>query len=767
MTTMVIEAAVRGLLLAIVVGAGLRVLRVTNVPVRKAAWSLVLVASLAMPFLMRWPAMTGLAKGMGWVVPIHRFDAQSAATQQRTVQEAEAGIPASTSQAEASLVLKSRVSARRKVTEPTSAAAMPAELHEVSEGAASAVPVATEPAVTRHSRQWPPVERLIVWVYLAGSGALLLRLLWGLGAAVWLWARAEEISPLDVPEENVRTTARISSPVTIGSGIVLPGNYREWERAKLRVVLAHERSHVRQMDFYLQLLAGLYTAVFWFSPLGWWLKRELSHLGEAISDRAGLEAAPSRLEYADVLLEFAAGTRRPLPGVAMARKGNLSRRVDQLLNEKLFERAFAEGRRRALVSLLLIPAALFAVTALVRVPRVAAQTETAPKTAAVQAAAPSAQEPDAARPTVGESNPPESQVTTMSPETVQNPATPPQAAPATGATAAGEDAAQTPQPAAVPQTVPAPPSAQPAAPEAAPAPAPEAPEDTDGPMTLDVGPMPEVTIPKMPKMKIVVPRTAEMLDDEMPQLMALDNMGSEFSLVGPGESFYLAPNGGSYGYAYYFSSNNGDSWAIVDGTSRNFSMGSGKDKEQLALAQRMAKGPFLWFSHEGKSYIVDDASTVARIQSLYAPMRDLGRQQEALGVQQRVMGRMEAELARQQRTNANVRIPDLSREMADAEAALNNLKSEQGQVMSEEKLGEMQSKLAEVEARLGKLEARSAMQNDFGEKMRGLGEQQREMAEQQQKLGEQERTQAKQAQEQVQSIIQECLRNGKATQVKN
>ena len=51
-----------------------------------------------------------------------------------------------------------------------------------------------------------------------------------------------------------------------------------------------KRSHVRQRDFYLQLLAGLYAALFWFSPLGWWLKRKLSDLGEAISDRAGLEA---------------------------------------------------------------------------------------------------------------------------------------------------------------------------------------------------------------------------------------------------------------------------------------------------------------------------------------------------------------------------------------------------------------------------------------------------------------------------------------------
>ncbi|MGA8528851.1 MAG: M56 family metallopeptidase, partial [Acidobacteriaceae bacterium] len=382
MTAMMIEAAVRGLLLAIVVGAGLRVLCVTNVPVRKAAWSLVLVGSLAMPFLMRWPAMTGLAQGIAWVVPIRQIEtAPSRAVPPPVVPDR-----GMRSQAEVSTSERLRLAKQQKAEAPPPAANSMA-LHAAKQDESPtdhaapvnpigrAVWVATEPSAARHSWQWPPAERVIVWVYLAMSGGLLLRLLWGVGAAIWLWARAEEVSPLEVPEENVRVSAQIPSPVTIGSGIVLPGDYREWNRAKLRVVLAHERSHVRQMDFYLQLLAGVYTAIFWFSPLGWWLKRTLSHLGEAISDRAGLEAAASRSDYAGVLLEFAASPRRALPGVAMARPGNLSRRVDQLLNEKLFQRAFAEGRRRAAVSLLLVPAALFAVTALVRVPRVAAQTE--------------------------------------------------------------------------------------------------------------------------------------------------------------------------------------------------------------------------------------------------------------------------------------------------------------------------------------------------------------------------------------------------------
>jgi len=80
----------------------------------------------------------------------------------------------------------------------------------------------------------------------------------------------------------VRISADIETPVTIGATILLPESYEDWDRSKLRVVLAHERSHVLQGDFYLQVVTGIYAALFWFSPLGWWLKKEISDLAEAI-----------------------------------------------------------------------------------------------------------------------------------------------------------------------------------------------------------------------------------------------------------------------------------------------------------------------------------------------------------------------------------------------------------------------------------------------------------------------------------------------------
>ncbi len=67
-----IEAALRSVLVAMAVWAGLRVLRVGNVLAQKAAWGLVLAAAVVMPMLLpvatRWQALPAKATV---VLPAH------------------------------------------------------------------------------------------------------------------------------------------------------------------------------------------------------------------------------------------------------------------------------------------------------------------------------------------------------------------------------------------------------------------------------------------------------------------------------------------------------------------------------------------------------------------------------------------------------------------------------------------------------------------------------------------------------------------------
>jgi hypothetical protein len=706
MTAMMIEAALRGLVFAVAVGVALRLFRVSNVPVQKAAWSLVLIACVAMPFVMRAKPVTTWSQRLGWTVPIPVNRPAESRVALRSALVVVAPLP----QERGDVVAVDTTLAREPIG---ISAALDATLGVTPSPAGRVAGGGKSP--------WPPSGRTIAMIYLGIAGALLFRLLWGLGVALRLWTTADLVSPLIAPEPNVRSSAKILSPVTIGSGIVLPANYTEWDRKKLRMVLAHERTHVRQLDFYLQLLGGIYTAIFWFSPLGWWLKRTLSSLAEAIGDRAGMDAAASRSRYAEILLEFAAMPRKALPGVAMARPGNLSRRIERLLNEHLFQRAFAEGRQRAMASLLLLPAALFAATALIRVPPASAQT--APTAANAAPAAPGAASP-------------------------------------------------------APAAVPAPDQAAPAA-----APVPRAPSSAPAPATpvSDIAPRPD-------PVALALPGTDAM--------NISDTDGSTAVSDGDQES----------GYAYHFS-DHGESYAIVDGPGTNITFSGnwdGNRKAEIEAARKVATGPFLWFTDEGKSYIVTEPSTVSKIRAMYKPMEDLGRRQEILGKQQEALGKQQEDLARQQEEAGQVKMPDMSKEMAEVNAAVARVQEEQNhgnskelaeaeakmkaaqdQVMTPEKLAEMQANLAaaqsqmtsermaEIEAKLGELQARlgelqgeaGARQGEFGVRMGKLGAEQGMLGEQQGRLGAEQGRLAQQADQQIRSIIDQSLHNGKATQV--
>jgi beta-lactamase regulating signal transducer with metallopeptidase domain len=203
--------------------------------------------------------------------------------------------------------------------------------------------------------------------YCTVAAVLSLRLCAGVGFALRLRDQAERvIFPFD-PELDVRISSRIATPVTIGSSVLLPRGHIAWDEATLRIVLSHERAHVRQSDFYVHVLAGLHCAFFWFNPFSWWLQRQLSELGEALSDCAAVGQAESRASYAETLLEFATRARAPFAGVAMASSSNLTPRIERLLSDKGFERSFAVKHRLPYVAAGVVITAMIAATSMVRV----------------------------------------------------------------------------------------------------------------------------------------------------------------------------------------------------------------------------------------------------------------------------------------------------------------------------------------------------------------------------------------------------------------
>ena len=131
----------------------------------------------------------------------------------------------------------------------------------------------------------------------------------------------------------------LSVPLMLGvrePAILLPTGWRKWDDEEFAAVLAHELSHVERHDALWQRLALIHRAIFWFSPLAWWLERHLADLSEQASDEAALAGGADRTRYAETLLGFfaeleAAPERVWWHGVAMAKAGQAEKRVERIL----------------------------------------------------------------------------------------------------------------------------------------------------------------------------------------------------------------------------------------------------------------------------------------------------------------------------------------------------------------------------------------------------------------------------------------------------
>ena len=385
-----IESALRSLVVALVVAAGLRVFRVHHVVAQKTAWGLVLTTALAMPWLLptlgRWqllPASASIALPTQAMTLLEELQARILTNNPsgRVPQPNAGAVPQGKSMEHE----ESAGSARETASSSPDKESQPTDARQLAPAPKDAMVYAASRGEGTQGSLQPSRGSLsssfVFWfLYLAVAAVFFVRLVVGLAAALRLWYSATPIVPHKMPigfaSLRVRASPRVSSPLTIGSAILLPADFESWDEEKLGIVLAHESSHIRQGDFYLQLLAALHASLVWFSPLGWWLKRELADLAEAISDRAGIEHAESRTSYAQILLEFAAATRSAAVGVPMARSGSLSRRIERLLDDHAFRRAFA-GSRRALVAVVLVPIACLAATTMVRV-RAASTPQSAP-----------------------------------------------------------------------------------------------------------------------------------------------------------------------------------------------------------------------------------------------------------------------------------------------------------------------------------------------------------------------------------------------------
>ena len=309
MLEMLVGAALRSLLLAAVVGLGLRLCRTRNPHVRLRAWTVVLVASLFMP------AVTGLA---GLALP-------------------DIAVPVSRVAPMVPFVADEPVEVAPRFQYVASAD---------TNAAAYVSPVAAR------GGHW-----LALLLYIAISAALVVRLVTGLALSWRIVRSAMPICEGWTGGYDVRVSRRVAAPATFGSVILLPIDYATWSSTKRSAVLAHEGAHVVQCDSAVQIVAGVNRAIFWFNPLSWWLQRHLSVLAEAASDDAAIVGLDDRIGYAEILLDVSSRGQR-LPGaVAMARPATVAMRIERILSETTASMGISR-RSRLLMMASILPLAV-------------------------------------------------------------------------------------------------------------------------------------------------------------------------------------------------------------------------------------------------------------------------------------------------------------------------------------------------------------------------------------------------------------------------
>jgi beta-lactamase regulating signal transducer with metallopeptidase domain len=715
----VASPAARALLLGCVAGLGLAMFRVKSTPVRLFTWTAVLYAAIAMPLL--GPILPPLAVR---VPAFLQYGTAQPAAKNVSTPAIAGGARSEGTLVSAQAPVKRRSSAAN-FEGPLSASARIEARIETTSGLERQVVAA--PAAHSSSRlssiRWNSVA---AGIYLAVASLFLVRFFVGLAFGRRLLRASATIDESRMTQRLVsRALASgldfipkaaesdfISVPVTMGalrSTILLPSSWREWDDTTLDAVVAHEMSHVARHDALTQRVSLLHRAIFWFSPLAWWLDRHLADLAEQASDEAALSCGADRRDYAKILLSFfealhATPGRVWWQGVSMAKHGQAEQRVERIL---AWRGAVAMNLKKsiaAVVIALAVPAVYVA--------------------AAVH---------------------PANGVGPRGAIFAQDQATPPPAPRPARAPDAAPDQAPEPAVAATPEATPPPePAAQP---EPALAPA----------ATMDTSAMPPAaSTPRAavaPRVAHVYPASAMAPIAPMPPLPPSYGLGQS---RGSGSS-----SGRGYSYAYGYDDN--EHFVIASGKTDSFTMsGSSDDARVVEELKKTIPGDFIWFERDGKSYIIRDQATIDRARKFWAPQEELGKKQEALGKQQEALGKQQEEIGAKME-QVRVKVPDMTADLDKLKAELKQL----GSSATMEQMGEIQSEIGELQSKIGELQSEAGgQQSKVGEQMSALGEKQGRLGEQQGELGRQQAELARQANRQMKQLLDEAITKGTAVPLK-
>jgi beta-lactamase regulating signal transducer with metallopeptidase domain len=514
----------------------------------------------------------------------------------------------------------------------------------------------------------------------------------------------------------------ISVPITLGilcPIILLPVEWRGWSHVALRAVLAHECSHVIRRDALTQRLSLLHRAIFWFSPLSWWLHRCLADAAEEASDEAALLSGADRAQYAETLLDFFAALQRNprrvnWQGVSMAKAGQAEKRVDRILAWEGDGSMHLNRSLSIILFLLGITVVFFAATAR---PSIAHAQDRAIVPIPVPIAVPPPTKPGATH-NLGDAPPPSMAV-------------------------ASQQAPAATQPEPEPVSPPVPPAA----------PLPEAAPNFFAQPPVAVHFKDVISEDQIRKIYEGAENAVSRVGLSKNQVQeAVELQLQEFQREGVFRTGAYPRNWGAFEGGF------GGRYVIVSGDSPILMSGNSEDVEHATSLRNKIKGDYVWFQHDEKNYVIRDQATLQRAKDLFKAEEELSQKQEALGKQQEALGDQQREFVKKMEA-VHVQIPDMSVDMQKLEAQMKQLSAGGTQ----QQLGDLQRQIGELQHKIGESQYQAGdQQREIGEQMRDLGRQQGEIGRQQGELGRQQAQASRQANEQMRQLLNDAVTRGTA-----
>jgi len=217
------------------------------------------------------------------------------------------------------------------------------------------VPAASPANPAHGDSRWHVLGHVLVGVWLVGAVLILLTT----GLRIYRFQRMLHLAvpaPADLQNDARMLAARIGMrrcptvyvlPVAIG-----PMLWAVWGRPRVlfpaslladfghdarKTLLLHELSHLKRRDHWIRFLEIVGTALYWWHPVVWWVRREIRQLEEVCCDSCVVSELPdSRETYATALVEALRSLGGPLTILPPAASGvsgfvSVKRRVTMIM----------------------------------------------------------------------------------------------------------------------------------------------------------------------------------------------------------------------------------------------------------------------------------------------------------------------------------------------------------------------------------------------------------------------------------------------------